>query len=1583
MRAASAALALGALALLAAAPASATVSELVGGTTSDGQSTDSCRGIIVRADYDQALLGVDTWLNVPFRGQLSWHVYEAEAAAGPYQRLPAATATRQSNGAFLGPLIWEASPPIHAQLQAAHFYAIYTCWDGWSGRFRWDVASSEDPLSFGAVVGGLAFNDIDPGDTLDTPVAVSGNHYRMRLHTSPVDAWDHEPLFVEPNGPRSSGTIQGWAQTWEVYEPRVLVSFSQRMYLDGSVSDAQWFVGRCPGDESNCDMGDYFEIVDTGFYDQLTTDPNDDDTWLGADDLNIPLEPGYLYAVGLASHDRDLKHYEWRRSDEPPVDPPWGRAGPAAREQTAPLDPAELMELRDQFLSPQHLVTIPQVSDEAPPSTLESLIDGEALLQRFEVQRTTRLRQFAFSVRSSSDAQASFAVYSAAAPEGPYTRLWERTVPLWDAESSGGDPGWLESGSVELDLQPSEGPWYGLTLDVTGIDVDVSSSGLMSADTTFGSWGGGARVQASSGLGAVIDPVTADLSDWASRLWTCEECVDLDGDGWGAAQDCDDLDPAVNPGAAELCDGLDNDCNGVADDGLDVDADGFSACVDDCDDADPDVYPGASESCDGVDTDCDGALDEDWDLDGDGVVGFDTACFVTGDFDCDDTDPGVFPGATEACDGRDEDCDGDIDEDFDADADGAYTDMDLGCALTWGSAVDCDDTDPTVHPDAVELCDGRDQNCDAVIDEGFDFDADGFQDATACPGGGDCDDDDAEIHPGASELCDGVDQDCDGAVPAAELDSDADSQRPCEGDCDDANAVIYSGASELCDGWDNACAGSLEVGEADFDGDGWLACAPLEPDAADGVLGGGDCGDTAPSIFPGAVELCDGLDSDCGPGEAPGGEADDDGDGYLPCDDFVPGALGALGGGDCDAADADVYPGAVEDCDGVDDDCDGLVDEDFDTDGDGFGADASCGEVDCDDTAADVFPGATETCDQRDEDCDVDVDEDFDVDGDHAYVGCGGLYGDEDCDDTDDTIHPTAAELCDLVDQDCDGVVDEGFDADGDGAYLGCGGLHGDEDCDDTRASIAPGAVELCDGRDGDCDGVVAPDELDADGDGWTVCDSPEPDHAAAPEGGGDCDDANDLVSPAAAEACDGIDQDCDGAADEDFDLDGDGHYDAADSGCSLFWGASADCDDVAAAVFPGAVETCDGVDADCDGEVDEGFDADGDGAMDGARGCGATYTDVDCDDADPDRFPGNIEVCGNGIDDNCDGTVDEDVDEDGDGYSTCQDCDDADPGVYLGAAELCDGIDQDCDFEVDEDFDADGDGFVDDLPECAAAWGDQVDCDDADATRNPGAAERCDGVDQDCDGEIDEDFDVDGDGAYDRFVADCLTTWGGASTDCDDLDPAVVPGATELCNGVDDDCDGIEDDGFDLDGDGYWADGVGCEGSHAGPFDCDDLDAAVFPGAGEICDDGVDNDCDGLTDGEDTVMCPGGDGDGDDDSGDDDSGDDDSGDDDSGDDDSGDDDSGDDDSGDDDDDDDSGDDDDDDSGDDDDDDSGDDDDDSGGDDDSAGPLIFDSEWDGAAPEVLAGCASCRSSVVDGGVGGWWLAGALLLRRRR
>ncbi|MBN2798535.1 MAG: putative metal-binding motif-containing protein [Deltaproteobacteria bacterium] len=891
--------------------------------------------------------------------------------------------------------------------------------------------------------------------------------------------------------------------------------------------------------------------------------------------------------------------------------------------------------------------------------------------------------------------------------------------------------------------------------------------------------------------------------------------TDGDGDGTPVELDCDDTNPAVHPGALERCDGVDNDCDEAVDedpvDGLtwyeDHDGDGFGdpaspvrACEQpegavlssaDCDDARGLIHPGAAEFCNDTDDDCDHAIDEDpldgseWfpDRDGDGYgdpLGSRMACeapegYVDNAEDCADNREDIHPDATETDpnDPTDYNCDGAV----------AWEDRDGDGSPVW---ADCDDADASLHPGALERCDGVDNDCNERIDDDAvdavlyfeDFDRDGYGDGDvtlrACepPDGyavtaGDCDDLSPTTHPFADELCDGADNDCDGTADDnasdartwyADLDGDGVAGdrvvlTACgapagylleAGDCDDLRADAHPGAVERCNGRDDDCDGTVDEEAADaplwyLDGDedgygeagsGVRACAPPAGTVADGS----DCDDTDPAIAPAPLWFRDRDGDGHGDAERPAAACEAPA-GYVDLSD------------DCDDNRPSVAPGQDERCDGLDNDCDGTTDEEvadaptwyIDADGDGFGDDATA-------TTACVSP-----------------------------AGAVSAHGD--CDDGDAGSSPVSPERCDGLDNDCDGAADEDAldatawfaDADGDGFGDGADALRqceapagrvaNDMDCDDTSASRSPATAERCDGLDNDCDGTADEDALDAttwfadaDGDGFGATSSGLR-QCSAPAGytslSGDCDDGAPLAWSGAAELCDGVDNNCDGVTDSDAvdrrawygDADGDGYGDptAPSLACAAPAGTSPlplDCDDGEPLAWSGAAEVCDGVDNDCDGDADgEALDAP------------TWFADDDDDDhGDPDT---SLAVCVQPA-----------------GYvADASDCDDAQAAAWTGAPERCDGVDNNCDGRVDEGFL--GSAAACPAPSCLAIL--------QDASESPYGY----GV-----GSGSYWLDPEGDGSPASYLCD-MTTAGGGWTQLIDWDATAGDTATDLTDQI------------------------------------------------------------------------------------------------------------------------------------------------------------------------------------------------------
>ncbi|MBM3447754.1 MAG: T9SS type A sorting domain-containing protein [Bacteroidetes bacterium] len=547
--------------------------------------------------------------------------------------------------------------------------------------------------------------------------------------------------------------------------------------------------------------------------------------------------------------------------------------------------------------------------------------------------------------------------------------------------------------------------------------------------------------------------------------------VDYDGDGYGnsfnsqmacspqpglttVGGDCDDYNANAYPGATEICgNGIDDDCIG-----------GDLACnVPGCTDNTACNYNSAATNDDGS---CSygSSFYADTDNDGYGAGTATQACtqpsgFVTNNTDCNDSSSAVYPGATETCNSIDDDCDGSTDEGvqstFYADADGdgfgeLATSTDACTAPTGyvSNSTDCDDSDNALYPGATETCNDIDDDCDGTADDGLqtttyyvDGDGDGFGTTTSAdfcedPGVGyatnntDCNDTNAQINQTATELCNGIDDNCnnqtDEGLPFTNyyVDSDGDgfgagtaasfcanpgaSYATTNTDCNNGNANIYPGANEICNGVDDDCDGSTDEGVlntyyADADGDGYgnsgntqTACS--QPTGY--VTIGGDCFDGSAAINPGATEICNNIDDNCD-GTIDNAfvnyYADSDGDGFgggnaVSIQSCTTPAGYTTSATDCNNANANVYPGAIEICNGIDDDCDSNIDEGvlmtyyLDSDGDGFGGTTSTtgcsapngyvsSSTDCNDTNSAVNPGATEVCNSIDDDCDGTTDE--------------------------------------------------------------------------------------------------------------------------------------------------------------------------------------------------------------------------------------------------------------------------------------------------------------------------------------------------------------------------------------------------------------------------------------------------------------------------------------------------------------------------------------------------------------------------------------------------------------------------------
>ncbi len=750
----------------------------------------------------------------------------------------------------------------------------------------------------------------------------------------------------------------------------------------------------------------------------------------------------------------------------------------------------------------------------------------------------------------------------------------------------------------------------------------------------------GDRIDADGdGFFAMADPASynagIDINDDAARDAVRQQLLDLQ-------LDCDDGNDDINPRASELCDGLDNDCDGFRDlVERDLDADGFTPCgVDpegtdligaDCNDArPPDVVdltseesllafvapfqnPARTEYCGfptpsaeqvpewtrsgvidlgagsirptlGIDDDCNGELmvgEVDSDRDGhyrgcEAVILDDPA--VTPDLadvlevDCLDNIENselIYPtvDASEArctdftnSDGLrvDTQCDPELtpnqpnNDNYEDDGINWYADDDNdgdGDPLDIQNVCLGGEADPgrLEESEAAGIADCNDQD---VKQNSLDVDLDGV---SSCDGdylNGQSFDDDPTVYPGATEICDRKDNDLDGGTDQEfDVDGDGsfdDSNADClaeyglQADCND-NDIALNGNDVDNDG-SSTCAGDCDDGnpgisQTDADGDGWFTC-PTDIDN-DGIIDGVDCDDSDPALNQ------DNADEFLGSVVDP----------FSSCD------------GDCDDNNPDVGPHVANECDGIaDTNCDGVFDPlEVDNDLDGSNeCDGDCNDADTSLNIADADSDGVTTCDG-------------------------------DCDDSVATVFPGAPALCDgITDNDCNGVADAN-EADWDNdQYIICpssgtlpAGILGGDDCDDNDAVLIPvdadgDGVSTCDGDCNGTNGALSPN-IDADGDGWSTC----------PAGSqpADCDDTNAGLNQSDADndgdsTCSGDCDDADPTLNTN-DADGDG-VDTCDGDCND--GAGGTSQRPAAGSVAALTETRDGIDNDCDGLADEGL---------------------------------------------------------------------------------------------------------------------------------------------------------------------------------------------------------------------------------------------------------------------------------------------------------------------------------------------------------------------------------------------------------
>lgn len=570
------------------------------------------------------------------------------------------------------------------------------------------------------------------------------------------------------------------------------------------------------------------------------------------------------------------------------------------------------------------------------------------------------------------------------------------------------------------------------------------------------------------------------------------------------------------------------------------------------------IHPFIKDRCgDGVDQDCDGIDPECVDTDGDGEVD-ETDCApedATRHHPVTNVDPSdarydPFPQSANCCgyslgwtdkatqpeyyekfgaplchagtcsNGIDEDCSGaDVACRYDNDCDDyeAIAGQPESCPVPYGSPTedkDCDDCDPTIHQDAMETCDGKDNNCDGFVDEGCvpcDLDGDGFErdgtvdvrEAEACR-----DPDDGEVC--ATGYCASI-----GKCPNCPTAGYKAGPRASLLDCSDKDRGVFPGSTS-----NQYEVPKLPLGKRtcnDKEG-GTPACAMR-----------GACRQRSPEGNRQDVDCNHQAAEGC-----PAAECDADGDGFVGEDKASQPACAGFVVKDCDDADFTIFLDAPDKCgDGILQNC--FADYACTTDADGDGYDIN---TDCDDQDKDVHPWATERCNQIDDDCDGMVDEgNPDQEGNPLIetVDGGGGTRIRSCNDSNLGLckGDSPSYRGDCV---CSRQTAGPFFTHDDRAAC-----PGETEAVDNSGAVAarcyfaeqPAHSEKCNGYDDLCVGSLSADERDEDDDLYLACGADATTHLCGKPfrvgllGCGDCDDHEAALHPNAEEMCNAVHDDC------------------------------------------------------------------------------------------------------------------------------------------------------------------------------------------------------------------------------------------------------------------------------------------------------------------------------------------------------------------------------------------------------------------------------------------------------------------------
>jgi len=551
--------------------AAATTFDAFGASGNAVSTANQCRGVKILATQDTTISRVGLWAaytNAFFPTEvIEYYVFESTSLNGTYTKV-GETFRRGDNG---GAPSWEWSHGMGVPVTAGRYYNAVACWTQNLTYYEGGTAGSGgDAADWGTVQGSVSRTAANPGNTWTGSNTTTG--YRVGVETRARDVAESGAAPTSTSGNLNPAFRGAW---YSVTSDTTLRAFEQKVTPNAQVQlpvSIDWYV---------------FERItgSTGSMTQVATGSTSLDvrehsgsgvtlatsTWVTSSDMNVAMKAGYEYAVGLGWN--AAISYNWANNTTPSL--PWGaklgiasvNANPPAVGASSFL-PASALAPTTSAVS-QRLYTADRDPEDFAGGTGYAYTNhgvGTVFNLTAATATATVVQEYSTDLDPRSDGELTFQVGRSTSVGGSYSVLLERRVRVESADGRH----FVDSGALDLTMEP--GWYYAFAFYNDGTATTSYYTGGSGAPPGSFSWGTRYGYRYCGTGCAAQGQATMPGNSYGTGAFgygivTCDDCVDIDGDGVTLLTDCDDTDPANFPGNVELCDGQDNDCDTAVDEG--------------------------------------------------------------------------------------------------------------------------------------------------------------------------------------------------------------------------------------------------------------------------------------------------------------------------------------------------------------------------------------------------------------------------------------------------------------------------------------------------------------------------------------------------------------------------------------------------------------------------------------------------------------------------------------------------------------------------------------------------------------------------------------------------------------------------------------------------------------------------------------------------------------------------------------------------------------------------------------------------------------------------------------------------------